>query len=301
MRTIGFIGAGTVGSALAISLQRQGYTIAGVTSRSRESAQRLASLLPGVQACESPQEIADTAELVFLTVPDDYIKPVTDSLRWQPGRAVVHCSGSLSLDALQSARLQGASTGGIHPLQTFASVENAIQNLPGSTFALESDAPALLEELRAIAAALGGHSITLGKGDKALYHASAVLACNYLVTLVKLATDLWLEMGISRADATRALLPLLEGTVSNIEKVGLPGCLTGPIARGDAGTIEKHLIVLRSRVPELVDLYKALGRHTIPIALEKGKLSPLAAARLQGLLDSDDEEESGERNLAAAG
>ena len=124
----------------------------------------------------------------------------------------------------------------------------------------------------------------LGAGDKVLYHAAAVFACNYLVTLVKLATDLWQTFGISQAQATKALMPLLRGTLSNIENVGLPNCLTGPIARGDLGTITRHLKALEEANPSLLEIYKELGLQTVPIALAKGRIDPQSAGELQGLL-----------------
>jgi predicted short-subunit dehydrogenase-like oxidoreductase (DUF2520 family) len=117
-----------------------------------------------------------------------------------------------------------------------------------------------------------------------LYHAAAVFACNYLVTLVKLALDLWKDFGVSSREATRALLPLLKGTINNIDNIGLPNCLTGPVARGDLGTIEKHLSVLESRSPSLLTTYKELGLQTIPIALAKGKVNEQKAEEMKTLL-----------------
>ncbi len=284
MRSLAFIGAGTVGSALAISLRKVGYPVAAVASRTPASAQRLADQLPGSVACDTLQAAAASADLVFLTVPDDAIAAVAISIVWQPGQAAIHCSGSLSLDVLDAARAQGATAGAIHPLQTFASVENAIQNLPGSTFALEAEDRGLMAELEGMAEALGGHWIHLGPGEKVLYHASAVLACNYFVTLVKLATDLWQGFGVPREDAVRALMPLLRGTLSNIENVGLPDCLTGPIARGDVGTVQKHLAALEAVDPDILAAYRCLGSRTVPIAEAKGRLTPEAAGRLREIL-----------------
>ena len=135
-----------------------------------------------------------------------------------------------------------------------------------------------------MATALEGDWVVLRAGDKVLYHAAAVFACNYLVTLVKLATDLWQTFGISQAQATKALMPLLRGTLSNIENVGLPNCLTGPIARGDLGTITSHLKALEKASPSLLEIYKELGLQTIPIALAKGKIDSQSAGKLQDIL-----------------
>jgi predicted short-subunit dehydrogenase-like oxidoreductase (DUF2520 family) len=283
MLNLGFIGAGTVGTALALRLSGRGYPIAAVSSRTLTSAQRLAGEVDGCKAYASSQAVADEAELVFVTTPDDFIAQVVAETRWRPGQSVVHCSGADSTDILEPAREAGAQVGGFHPLQTFASVAQAIENLPGSTFALEAKEP-LLTALKGMAEALEGHWVELKAGDKVLYHAAAVFACNYLVTLVKLATDLWQTFRVPAPEATQALIPLLQGTINNIDQVGLPNCLTGPIARGDLGTINKHLAALKDAAPELLSAYRELGLQTIPIALAKGRIDERRAEELRALL-----------------
>jgi len=126
--------------------------------------------------------------------------------------------------------------------------------------------------------------VLLGPGDKVLYHAAAVLASNYMVTQVKLALDLWREFGVSPEEATNALLPLLQGTLNNIRTVGLPDCLTGPIARGDLDTIERHLLALKDRDPSLLAVYRELGLQTVPIALARGKINEEKAQQMRALL-----------------
>jgi predicted short-subunit dehydrogenase-like oxidoreductase (DUF2520 family) len=125
--------------------------------------------------------------------------------------------------------------------------------------------------------------VVLRGDDKVLYHAAAVIACNYLVTLTKLATDLWQTFGISTEEATQALLPLIQGTVDNLRNIGLPGCLTGPVARGDLGTIRKHLDALEARSPDLLSTYRELGRQTVPIAQAKGGVGEERARELKEL------------------
>ncbi len=196
---------------------------------------------------------------------------------------MVHCSGADSTEILQPARKLGAYVGVFHPLQTFASTKQAIENMPGSTFAVEAEKP-LLDILKDMATALDGHWIELKASDKVIYHAAAVIACNYLVTLVKLATDLWQTFAIPPQQATQALLPLLRGTINNIDTVGIPKCLTGPIARGDSGTIKKHLDALQIKAPGLLSTYRELGLQTIPIALAKGRINKQQAQELQAIL-----------------
>lgn len=280
---LGFIGAGRVGTALALCLCQRGYSVVAVASRSLSSAQRLADLVPGCAVCSSAQEVADRAEMAFITTPDDAIAPVAAALEWHRGQSVVFCSGAASAEILSPARAADAEVGGFHPLQTFASIENAIACLPGSTFGIEAEEP-LLAQLTGMAGALGGSCIKLSARDKVLYHAGAVMVCNYYVTLVKLAADLWAGFGVAPNDTVKALLPLIKGTIAALEKVGLPGCLTGPITRGDAGTVHKHLEAIAEKSPEILSLYKELGQQTVPIALDKGSLSPEQAEAIGWLL-----------------
>lgn len=276
---IGFIGAGVVGTALAVRLHERRYDIVAAASRRLSSAENLAGNVPGCRSFENKQAVADASDLVFVTTPDDAIVQVADELNWRAGQFVVHCSGADSLGPLEKARQDGATTGGFHPLQTFASVTHAIDNLPGSTFAIEAEGE-LLGTLKAMAEALEGRWVVLGPGDKVLYHAAAVIACNYMVTLTRMAADLWETFGATPPEAIQALHPLLQGTVNNIVNVGLPDCLTGPIARGDLGTISKHLDALEERAPSIAPLYRQLGLQTIPIALDKGKIDEERAREL---------------------
>lgn len=279
----GFIGAGTTGTALAVRLFQKECPVVAVSSRTLSSAQKLASLVPKCQICHTAQEVADAAELVFITTPDDIIAQVCGEVQWHAGQNVVHCSGAHSVDILEPAKKLGAAVGSFHPLQTFADIDQAIKNLPGSTFSLEAEEP-LLSTLKELTLLLNSNWVELKPGDKVLYHAAAVFACNYLVTLVKLALDLWRNFGVSSKEATRALLPLLNGTINNIENIGLPDCLTGPVARGDSGTIVRHLTALEAKNPSLLTTYKELGLQTIPIALAKGKVNKQKAEEMKALL-----------------
>jgi predicted short-subunit dehydrogenase-like oxidoreductase (DUF2520 family) len=283
MLKTGFIGAGTTGTALAVRLSQKGCPVVAVSSRTLSSAQKLAGLVPNCQVCHTAQELADVADLVFITTPDDVIAQVCSEVQWHKGQSILHCSGAHSVDILESARKLGTAVGSFHPLQTFADVNQAIENLPGSAFALEAEEP-LLSTLKHLTHLLNGNWVKLESGDKVLYHAAAVFACNYLVTLVRLALDLWKDFGVSSKEATRALLPLLRGTLNNIDSIGLPNCLTGPVARGDLGTIERHLRALDASNPSLLTAYKELGLQTIPIALAKGKVNEQKAEEMKALL-----------------
>ena len=281
---LGFIGAGRVGTALSTALAVAGYPVVAVASRARASADALVARLPAATVLD-PQGVVDTCDLVLITTPDAAIQDVAASLRWREGVAVVHTSGVEWREALAAAATQGTETASLHPLQTFADLEYGAANLSGSVFAIEAEG-ALRERLLAIVAALGGTPLELRAEDKALYHASAAFASNYVVTLASLATSLWARFGWEEGAALAALLPLMRGAVSNLEALGLPAALTGPVARGDVATVQRHLDALTTDQAAF-DIYRTLAHETVPVALAKGGLGEDAAAELRALLRAE--------------
>lgn len=279
---IAIIGAGKVGSALAILLSERGYTVSGVASKSLASAAKLASRVKA-PAFEKPQEAAQKADIVFITTPDREIENVSRHISERggvaPGRIVAHTSGAHSSGFLAGVREKGGLAVSIHPLQSFADVEAAMGNLPGSYFALEGDREAM-PPAEQLVSDLKGKSFYIEAGDKALYHAAACIASNYLVSLIHLSTGLYEKFGLSRKEAYMALLPLIQGTISNIEKVGPVEALTGPVARGDSSTIEGHLPALAGVGGEEEALYRTLGSYTVRVALEKGSIDSDQAENL---------------------
>ncbi len=274
--SIGFIGAGKVGTALAALLNARGVDVIAVSGRTPQSSINMAlsaNLEPA--AARDRANTLRTADIVFLTVPDDAIGPLCREIAvnggWRPGHGVVHCSGALSSEILQPARDAGAMVASFHPLQAFASLNAAIQHIPGSTFAVEGD-PALTSLLDNLIEILGGIAIHLKAAEKTLYHAAAAIASNYTVTLAALASDLLVREGIApdTNTALHYLLPLLKGTVDNLDAVGLPDALTGPLARGDAGTVARHIAALEKCAPDLASLYRHLARLTLPLAEVQG-------------------------------
>lgn len=286
MQKLGFIGAGPVGTAFSVNLSQRGYQVTGVFDVNADAAERLAGDVDQCRVFESAKALVDQTDMVFVTTPDDLIAPVTQELTWRSGQAVVHCSGATTVQALESAREQAALVGAIHPCQTFAGRDQAIANLPAATFAIEAEEP-LKAVLTEIARALDGDVVYLTSEDKALYHAAACIASCYAYTLADIATDLWRNFGKSKEEATRAYIPLLQGTVNNIDTVGFPGCPTGPIMRGDVRTIENHFVALKKYAPDILPLYKQLGLRTIPVGLAKGTLSQEKADALRRRLESD--------------
>ena len=243
MPTLGFIGAGPVGTAFAVNLSRRGYQVVGTYDIALAAAQQLAEAVGGCRRCETAQGLVDATDIVFVTTPDGMIAEVASALRWRPGQAVVHCSGATTVHALEAASRQGAMAGAIHPNQTFAGREQAVANLPGSTFGIEAEEP-LRTTLTEIAHALGGDVVYLTAEDKALYHCAAFIAAGYTYALVDVATDLWRAFGKSKAEAVKAYVPLMQGTVNNIANLGFPNAPTGPIARGDGRTIGRPVAAL---------------------------------------------------------
>lgn len=281
---IGFIGAGRTANALAIGIAAAGLNVFAVGSRSFESALALATRIPDCWAVATSQDVAESCDLVFITTQDASIREVAETTRWRAGTAVVHCSGVETSAILTSAAKAGAQTGSLHPLQTFAGRDDA-GKLAGSIFAVEAEDD-LAAGLALLVEALGATPMRLRPEDKVLYHAAAVFASNYVVTLSKLASDLWLRFGVDRSFALQALAPLLRGAVDNIESRGLPDALTGPIARGDVETVAAHLTAVRDAAPDLNAVYRELALQTIPIALSQGGLSDEQAALLRELLAS---------------
>jgi predicted short-subunit dehydrogenase-like oxidoreductase (DUF2520 family) len=192
---------------------------------------------------------------------------------------------------LRAATDTGADAGVFHPLQSFASVEQARRLLSGSAFRIEASSDRLRHTLEDMARELGGRPFALG-ADPTLYHVSAVLASNYLVTLLDLASGLWPEFGVGREEGLKALLPLVRGTIENIERLGIPAALTGPIARGDEGTIAHHLDTLGRVAPHIVPVYKGLAVHAVQVALAKGSIDRAKAQRLEAVLAAAGTEKS---------
>ncbi len=285
MEKIGFIGVGKVGTAFGVRLAEQGFPVVGAMDILPEEASRFSNSIPKCRVYDTAQELADEMDFVFITTPDDVIGQVASQVNWRPGQTVVHCSGANSTAVLNPAKQAGCHVGCMHPCNTFASIQQSLENLPGSTFTLEAEEP-VLTQLKAFAKSLKGSWMSLQEKDKALYHASVCIACNYMYTVVGMGTELFKHFDIPQRDATKAFMPILKGTINNIENVGFPGCLTGPIARGDVGTIQKHIAALEEREPAFVPLYKALGLQTIPMALAKGTLSEEKGEELRKLLSA---------------
>jgi predicted short-subunit dehydrogenase-like oxidoreductase (DUF2520 family) len=282
---LAFIGAGRAGSALAAGLSSAGHRVVAVHSRTAAHAAQLAAGT-GATVVATAVEAARRADITFLTVPDGEIARVAATIAATGaalgGRALVHCSATYGPEVLAPARISSATIGAFHPLQALAGAQSA-RLLRGTSFSVEATQP-LLGQLHALVADLGGHLLTLPPGGRALYHAAAVLAGNAPLALLARATSLLEEAGVAKGEAHRALAALLAGAASNASAAGAASALTGPVVRGDAATVARHLDVL-SADPSTRELYRRLALETLALAGPEGReavadaLAPAAPRR----------------------
>ena len=286
---IGVIGGGKVGRCLAGYLREN---LEGITAHSPEHSRQLAAEF-GTAPCTNG-ELVEQAEVLLLTVPDRLIGTVAAVIASEAqkaaadeavaeakplaGKVFLHCSGSLGLAELAPLQQAGAHVGSLHPLQSFA---GGATQLAGVYMAVDGDEAACQAAI-ALANALGGHPFRVPAAERAAYHAAACICSNYAVAVEALAQRLMSRWLGDEAAAWQALLPLFKGTAANLEATSSPRtALTGPIARGDATTVARHLAVLPA---ELVDVYCSLGLATTELALANGTIDKDAAAGLQQLL-----------------
>jgi predicted short-subunit dehydrogenase-like oxidoreductase (DUF2520 family) len=284
--TTAILGLGKVGMAVGFLLRSAGYRIVAIASRSATSLNK-GAVYTGGEACTSFSDAAARAECILITTADDAIesvcKEITSSGSIKPGNKVIHMSGAGGLNLLETAHNAGANVASIHPLQSFADVEGAIKNIPGSTFGITT-ADEIKEWSVQIVRDLGGIPFFVSDVDKPLYHAAACIASNYLTTLIHMVEEIYRLLGLNSEDSVRAIWPLVKGTMKNIEARGTVHALTGPVVRGDIGTIDKHIQALRSRLPALLPAYSILGILTTDIGLKKKTLSPNNAECIKKLL-----------------
>ena len=277
---VAIVGAGNLGTALALALHGSGYAIDSVVVRSRGGPLRKARNLAkrvGARAATDLSEVR--AELIWICVPDSSIARVARSLadqtKWK-GKVAVHSSGALTSDELSVLRERGAAVASVHPLMTF--VRGSRPALTGVSFALEGDAAAL-RVARRMVRDLGGHSYSIRKEDKAAYHAWATFASPLFTALLATTEQVATLAGVSRKATRQRMIPILQQTLANYAAFGVAGAFSGPIVRGDVDTVKRHLHVLRG-VPAAREVYLGLARAVLQYLPVKNKSS------LKRLLDS---------------
>lgn len=286
---IGIIGAGRVGCALALGMKSKGYTIAGICSRNTATLEFLRESLKYEFATEIP-EVVGEADTIFITVPDSYIEETAQKIAYKAGQEGIsgktffHCSGSLTSEVLKPLILNGGYAASMHPVQTFADFNNGWKGLDGIYFGFEG-----CKEAEGIAKSISndfnGRLLIMKLEAKPLYHAAACIISNYVAALAQISSELLNEIGLEPDEAYKVFAPLLKNTADNIAKLGPVQALTGPIARGDAGVVEKHLEAMAAMDAGYSQIYKTLGRATVGLALVKGTISKDIAERLYQIME----------------
>jgi len=285
---VGVVGAGRVGAVLAAALQSAGHEIVAVAGESDASRARIAALLPGVPV-EKPTAVARACDLLLLTVPDDMlgnvVKTMTDAGAIRPGMYVAHTSGRHGLAILEPAAAIGAHVMAVHPAMTFSGTSVDLARLTGCVFGLTAATPADRAFAEALVHDLGGKPMWVPEEMRTLYHAGLAHGANHLVTLVTEAMEILAAAGAT--DPAGTLRPLLTAALDNALDHG-DAALTGPIVRGDVGTVAAHLDDIRTNAPQTLASYVSMARATLDRAVSDGRLLPIRALKIKNLLDEAD-------------
>ena len=284
MTRIGVVGAGRVGAVLAAALREAGHEIAAVAGESHASRTRIDTLLHGVRV-DKPTAVSRACDLLLLTVPDDMLSNVVTMLAAsgaiREGQYVVHTSGKHGLAVLQPAADAGAHVLAMHPAMTFTGTHVDLARLAGCVYGVTANPDT--EDLAAkLVADLRGRLLRVAEDRRALYHAGLAHGANHLVTLVSQAMDLLRDSGADDPAAT--LRPLLTAALDNALEYG-SAALTGPIVRGDVETVRAHLRDIAANRPATLESYVAMARATANQAVVDGRLLPIRAAKLVGVLN----------------
>ena len=282
---VGIVGAGRVGAVLGAALTAAGHDVVAAAGLSTASAERAARLLPGVPLLPTDEVVA-AADLVVLAAPDDSLAGLVSGLAetgvWRAGQLTFHTSGAHGLAVLAPAARAGVLPLALHPAMTFTGAPEDADRLTGAPFGVTS-APEYRPVAETLVLEMGGEPFFVAEADRGLYHAALVTGANHLVTLVAEAADLLRTAGV--AEPGRVLAPLLTAALDNGLRRGDRG-LTGPVSRGDVGTVRRHLDTLTERAPDSVAAYVALARRTTERALATGRLKRHEGAPLVELLEA---------------
>lgn len=281
---VGVVGAGRVGAVLGAALARAGHRVTAAYAVSAASRRRAAMLLPGVPVASDAADAVRGTDLALLAVPDDALPGVARGLAALgavgPGGFVAHTSGAHGVGVLDPLVAAGALPLALHPAMTFTGTDVDLARLAGCSFGVTAPDP-LVPAGVTLVVEMGAEPVVIAEAARGLYHAALATGANHLVTLVATAMDLLRRAGVDHPD--RVLAPLLSAALDNALRAG-DAALTGPVARGDAGTVARHVAVLSDAAPEALPAYVALSRLTADRALAAGRLGPDAVAALLGAL-----------------
>ncbi len=293
------VGPGRLGTALAVLLREAGWPLKGICGRNLQSARKACRAAGGGIAVCDPVRIASMSNLVLITTPDDAIaqicRQVADGKGFRRKSIVAHCSGALNSDILAPAVAHGAHAGSIHPIQSFATPRDAVRLLPGSYCCIEGDKIAE-KILNSMAEDLSLHTLHVPKDKKILYHAGAVVASNLMVALQDIALQIERCAGLPDDNTLKPFMPLLHGTLENIEHLGTTQALTGPFARGDLETVRMHLHSLRQHCPDALPAYVTLALRALELGVAQGKISREKADSMRRLLRNEADREECKEN-----
>jgi predicted short-subunit dehydrogenase-like oxidoreductase (DUF2520 family) len=287
---VGIVGAGRVGTVLALVLARAGWHVTAVASRDAGRRERISGLVPGAAVGADPAAVARAADIVLLTVPDDAIVEAAGAMRFGTGLVVAHTSGAHPAGILRPAVPEGSAVGAFHPLIAFADLERATNAIAGAWVAIDGDTGAVTV-LEDMARGLGARPVVLRPGPdptttKAAYHAAAVLAAGGFVALLDAITALGGAAGMDEATALEVYGSLIRQGLANSAALGVAGSLTGPIVREDLGTLRRHLDAIAQVAPDVRDLYLAAARRQLAIAERRGGLDDDRALEMARLLEA---------------
>lgn len=287
--SINLIGAGKAASTLAAAWSSGGYlVIQGVLNRSIESADSAVSFMGEGKAVENIHEL-EPADITLIGCGDSHIRQCAERLAeariLRKDDIVFHCSGLLASTELDLLHEQGAQLASAHPMMSFADASLAVTALPGTLCGIEGDARAV-QRLDALFSQIHCKPFRLEAASKPLYHAAAVFACNYLVTLQEVANLCLEKAGVDATLRRELLTPLIRSTINNLEHHSLAEALTGPIARGDSKTVDAHLAALSVELPDIAELYRSLALQTLPLAQKQGTAKPEQLSLIQAQLDA---------------
>ncbi|EYE88850.1 hypothetical protein Q428_05570 [Fervidicella metallireducens AeB] len=281
---IGFIGAGKVGCAYGRYLKEKGLNIVGFSSKNIKSAEEAADFTKSSSL--SIDSLLSESNYIFITTPDDVISQVWNQLKSfnLKDKKIFHMSGSLSSEVFEGIDEYGALGYSLHPIFPISD-KSAYKYLGSAVFTIEGKK---VEKIKGFLSAASINYFQIDSKVKGKYHAAAVFASNYVVCLAKIAKELLAECGIPEVYAEKALYPLMSGAIENIKKEGIEAALTGPIIRGDVGTVEKH----KENLEEYNEIYSSLGKIAVSIALNRGKINDTQAEILLKVLGGDYEKDS---------
>ncbi len=286
-RRLVIVGAGVVGRALGKAAREAGLPVSCVISRFLHRAREACRFIGEGEPTTDPAAAASGNLLMLATIDrvlESSAERIAKATKLPRGSIAFHCSGAFPGEAIGVLRGARAAVGSLHPLQAFASPEEGMLLLPGSSFAVEGD-PRAVPVLANLARIVGGRPVRIGAEDKALYHAAAAVTSNGVVAIAHLGTSMLGSVPSFSKDPFTPLRSLLRGTLRNLERLGPAEALTGPIVRGDVETVREHIAALKRMNRRMLPGYRMAARVTLAAAIASGRLKHAQAKKIERIVD----------------